>query len=160
MQWVVALTCQSRTWEAEARGLGVQSYLQLHREFEVSQAYMRPCLKTNKYPKENLKDSMGSWVLAVPMGPFVESDLSFSPGVLSCLSLPASPSIYPSPSQYLFLFFHSLLHPLLLAPLLPLLNFSASHGLVFSDSSSLPFPFPCEFRVPRLRCMACAGAAL
>lgn len=35
----MAHDCNSRTWEAEARGLGVQGQLQSHTEFEVSLKY-------------------------------------------------------------------------------------------------------------------------
>lgn len=42
-------------WGGRDKRPGVQGYPQLHREFEVSQGYMRPCLKTNKYPKETWK---------------------------------------------------------------------------------------------------------
>lgn len=34
--------CNPRTWEVEARGLGVQGQLQTHIEFEASLRYMEP----------------------------------------------------------------------------------------------------------------------
>lgn len=40
--------CNPRTWQVEARGLGVQGRLQPHIEFEASLRFMEPCQsKTN-----------------------------------------------------------------------------------------------------------------